>query len=108
DAVLAGQTAAERQLTEGTLAGLRFVRNQIGDEADLAEFVEPGDSGQGAGNGHITSWTWKPTPEPVVALLPRRGRAWEMARCRAGGDRGTGGGERRGSNGTPRRPSRAA
>jgi hypothetical protein len=83
DAVLAGQTAAERQLTEGTLAGLRFVRNQIGDEADLAEFVEPGDSGQGAGNGHITSWTWKPRPEPVLALLPRRGRAWEMARYRA-------------------------
>jgi hypothetical protein len=83
DAVLAGQTAAERQLTEGTLAGLRFVRNQIGDEADLAEFVEPGDSGQGAGNGHITSWTWKPRPEPVLALLPPRGRAWEMTRYRA-------------------------
>jgi hypothetical protein len=83
DAVLAGQTAAERQLIEGTLAGLRFVRNQMGDEADLAEFVEPGDPGQGAGNGHITSWTWKPRPEPVLALLPPRGRAWEMTRYRA-------------------------
>ena len=87
DAVLAGQTAAERQRTEGTLAGLRFVRNQIGDEADLAEFVEPGDSGHGAEAGRITSWTWKPRPEPVLALLPPRGRAWEMTRYRAYQDR---------------------
>jgi hypothetical protein len=87
DAVLAGQTAAERQLTDGTLAGLRFVRNQIGDEADLAEFVEPGGSGHGAEVGRITSWTWKPRPEPVLALLPPRGRAWEMTRYRAYQDR---------------------
>ena len=83
DAVLAGQTAAERLLTEGTLAGLRFVRNQIGDGADLAEFIEPGAPGHGAGQGRITGWTWKPRPEPVLALLPPRGRAWEMARYRA-------------------------
>jgi hypothetical protein len=83
DAVLAGQIAAERQLIEGTLAGLRFVRNQIGDGADLAEFVESGDSGHGAGQGRITGWTWKPRPEPVLALLPPRGRAWEMTRYRA-------------------------
>jgi hypothetical protein len=83
DTVLAGQIAAERQLIEGTLAGLRFVRNQIGDGADLAEFVESGDSGHGAGQGRITGWTWKPRPEPVLALLPPRGRAWEMTRHRA-------------------------
>ena len=41
DAVLADQTPAERRLIEGTLAGLRFVRNRIGDEVDLAEFIEP-------------------------------------------------------------------
>ena len=87
DAVLAGETAAERQLTEGTLAGLRFVRNQIGDGADLAEFIEPGAPGQGTGRARLTSWTWKPRPEPVLALLPRRGRAWEMARYRAYQDR---------------------
>jgi hypothetical protein len=83
DAVLAGQTEAERQLTEETLAGLRFVRNQIGDEADLAEFIESGDCGQGAGQGRITSWTWKPRPEPAPALLPPRGQAWELTRYRA-------------------------
>ena len=40
---MAGQTPAQRQLIEETLAGLRFVRNRIGDEADLAEFIEPGE-----------------------------------------------------------------
>jgi hypothetical protein len=80
DAVLAGQIAAERQLTEETLAGLRFLRNQIGDGADLAEFIEPGPD---SGAARITSWTWKPRPEPALALLPPRGRAWEMTRYRA-------------------------
>ena len=43
DAVIAGQAPAERELVEGTLAGLRFVRNRIGDEADLADFIEPSE-----------------------------------------------------------------
>jgi hypothetical protein len=29
DAVLAGQPVPERRVTEGTMAGLRFVRNQL-------------------------------------------------------------------------------
>ena len=69
DAVLAGQAPAERQLTEGILAGLRFVRNRIGDEADLAEFIEPGDAGPGAGEGRIRGWTWKPVPVPALGSL---------------------------------------
>ena len=83
DAVMAGQVPAERRLIEGTLAGLRFVRNQIGHEADLAEFIEPGAPGHGAGDGRITAWTWKPVPEPALASLPPRGQAWEMTRYRA-------------------------
>ena len=83
DAVMASQTPAQRQLVEGTLAGLRFVRNRIGDEADLAEFIEPAEAGQGTGEGRITGWTWKPVPEPALASLPPRGRAWEMTRYRA-------------------------
>jgi hypothetical protein len=83
DGVLAGQSPTERQLVEETLAGLRFVRNQIGDEADLAEFIEPGESGQGAGRGRITGWTWRSVPEPPLASLPPRGRAWETMRYRA-------------------------
>jgi hypothetical protein len=83
DAVMAGQVPAERRLIEGTLAGLRFVRNRIGHEADLAEFIEPGAPGPGAGDGRITAWTWKPVPEPALASMPLRGQAWEMTRYRA-------------------------
>ena len=60
DAGMARQPPAERRLIEGTLTGLRFVRNRIGDEADLGEFIEPGEAGQGVGERRITGWTWKP------------------------------------------------
>jgi hypothetical protein len=83
DAVMAGQAPGQRELIEGTLAGLRFVRNRIGDEADLAEFIEPGAAAPGAGKGRITGWTWKPVPGPALASLTSRGRAWEMTRYRA-------------------------
>jgi hypothetical protein len=83
DASMASRTPAERRLIEGTLAGLRFVRNRIGHEADLAEFIEPGAPGPGAGDGRITAWTWEPVPEPALASLPSRGQAWEMTRYRA-------------------------
>jgi hypothetical protein len=83
DGVMASQAAAERRLIEGTLAGLRFVRNQIGQEVDLAEFVETSTPDPGAGNGRITGWTWKPVPEPALASLPPRAQAWEMTRYRA-------------------------
>ena len=83
DSVLAGQAPAQRQLVEETLTGLRFVRNQIGDEADIGEFIEPGKAGPGPGEGRITGWTWKPVPEPALASLSPRGQAWEMTRYRA-------------------------
>ena len=83
DGVLAGQSPTERQLVEETLAGLRFVRNQIGDEADLAEFIEPGESGHGAERGRVMGWTWRSVPEPPLASLPPRGQAWETMRYRA-------------------------
>ncbi len=83
DGVVSGQIPAERRLVEGTLAGLRFVRNRIGHEIDLAEFIEPGAPGPGAGEGRITGWSWKSVPEPALASLPPDGQAWEMTRYRA-------------------------
>ncbi len=83
DGIMDGQAPAERQLTEETLAGLRFVRNQIGDEADLADFVAPGEIDPDPGNGHITGWTWKPVPRPKLTALAPRGQAWEMTRYQA-------------------------
>ena len=86
DGVMAGQAPAQSRLIEEILAGLRFVRNRIGDEADLAEFIEPGASGPGpggAGDGPITGWTWKPVAEPALTSLAPRAQRWEMARYRA-------------------------
>jgi len=81
DQIMARQDPAQRLLTEQTLAGLRFVRNQIGSEASLAGFLWPG--GTGAGGGRVAGWRWKPVPEPALASLVPRGRAWELARYQA-------------------------
>ena len=83
DAAMAAQAPAERELVEQDLTGLRFVRNQIGGQADLAEFTGPGEPGPGAGGGHITGWAWKPVPEPALASMSTRGQVWEMTRYRA-------------------------
>jgi hypothetical protein len=83
DAVMTGQAPARRHLVEETLAGLRFVRNRIGDEADLGEFIEPGDTSPDAGQRRITGWAWRPLPEPTLGSLPPRAQAWEMTRYQA-------------------------
>ena len=79
DAVLAVGGAAERRRTEATLAGLRFARNWIGRGAGLAELIDS----EGAAQGRVTGWTWKPASRPELGHLPPRGQAWEMARYRA-------------------------
>ena len=68
DSVMAGQAPAQRELVEGTLAGLRFVRNRIGGEADLAEIIEPSQASRARRGGRVTGWTWRPVPEPTLAL----------------------------------------
>jgi hypothetical protein len=83
DSVMAGQDPAERKVAEATMAGLRFVRNRIGGQADLAELVEAGEAGAGTGQEPITGWTWRPAQEPELASLPPRGQAWETTRYRA-------------------------
>lgn len=78
---MAARHPAERRRTEATLAGLRFVRNQIGGGAGLDELIlcEPASTGCGP----ITGWTWKPAEEPAPGRLRPRGQAWEMARYHA-------------------------
>jgi hypothetical protein len=80
DGVMAGRAPAQRGVIDDLLAGLRFVRNRIGDEANLAGFIEPGPHGPDAGRGWITGWTWRPVPEPALTSLTPRGQAWEMTR----------------------------
>ena len=80
DGVMAGRAPAQRGVIDDILAGLRFVRNRIGDGANLAGYIEPGPHGPGAGRGWITGWTWRPVPEPALTSLTPRGQAWEMTR----------------------------
>ncbi len=83
EAVMAGCTPADRRLIEGTLGGLRFVRNQMGYHVDQADFIEPGAGPSGSGDGRIMAWSWRSMPEPALTLLPPRGQAWEMERYQA-------------------------
>jgi hypothetical protein len=80
-AVLACQNAAQRPITEDTFGGLRFVRNKMGYDIDPADFIQPLDSGPGA--GRLAAWAWKSLPETALASLTGRAREWEMTRYRA-------------------------
>jgi hypothetical protein len=83
DGVLAGHALADRRLIEGTFAGLRFVRNQMGQDVDHVDFIHPEASHSGHGHGSITKWTWTSVPEPALASLPPHRREWEMSRYQA-------------------------
>ena len=78
DRELASRSETERLHIEETLAGLRFVRNQVGNDIDRAFFIQPG-----ADSGRAQDWTWTPLPEPSRESQSPRGRAWEMDRYRA-------------------------
>jgi hypothetical protein len=82
EAVMRTQDPAARRAVEGTLAGLRFVRNRMGYHGDPAEFIQPEPSRPGSGRG-IVAWRWRSLPEPDLGSLPPRGQAWEMRRYRA-------------------------
>jgi hypothetical protein len=77
DRMLASRSPAERRLIEETMAGLRFVRNRMGHDADLSRFVEPGTA-EATATGSITGWTWKSVPEPE--LTGHSSHAWQIAR----------------------------
>ena len=87
DEVMGGLDAGQRRLVEGTLAGLRYVRNRMGPDVDHVDFIYPQvlhpGTGPGRADDRITDWTWKPAPEPALSPLPPRGQAWELTRYRA-------------------------
>jgi hypothetical protein len=83
DGVLADKDPAQRRRIEGTLGGLRFVRNQMRGDTGCGELIRPTATGSGAEDGPVTAWTWRPAPEPQLGSLPPRGRAWEMSRYAA-------------------------
>src|SRR5580704_1974915 len=58
DRELRGRAAAEQELIEETLAGLRFVRNQMGQDVDHVDFIRPrGTAAHGRRSGHVQEWT---------------------------------------------------
>ena len=80
DGVLAVLDPGARQAVEGTFAGLRFVRNQMGYRIDPASFIEPRPGPGGTGNAPVAAWTWKPVPAPPPGLVPPRSRPWVASR----------------------------
>ncbi|SRR5579871_1912233 len=73
DRVRAGYPLARRRQIDGTLGGLRFVRNRMSRDTGCADFVLPA-------GGPVTAWTWRPVAAPPLAALRPRGRAWELSR----------------------------
>lgn len=80
DAILDAQPAPERAEIEDTLAGLRYVRNQMGVHLDPDEFLRAGVASDG---DEGLAWTWSSLPEPVTMELSPRGEEWERSRYRA-------------------------
>jgi predicted nucleic acid-binding Zn ribbon protein len=80
DAVLARQRRRERRVTEGTMAGLRFVRNQLAGAAGLDVLIGPPPGGPAAEAG---TWTWQQAPEPAAGVLRSQGGGWELSRYQA-------------------------
>jgi hypothetical protein len=73
---LASKTV-RRYKTEQTLAGLRYVRNELGRSADPAMFIQCGSEAD------VTAWTWRALAEPILDAFTARARQWEMNRYRA-------------------------
>ena len=74
---------AECGTVEGTFAGLRFVRNQMGYRIDPVHFIEPLPGPGGTGGAPVAAWTWKPVPAPAPGQVPPRSRAWVANRHQA-------------------------
>jgi len=72
----------ERRCIEDTLAGLRFVRNQLGRQPSPGDLISsPRQSG--GPTGRVADWTWAPAREPTLAHRPGPDLDWEGARHRS-------------------------
>jgi hypothetical protein len=82
DQVSTDLPAAERTEVDGMLAGLRFIRNRLGVEQDLADFICT-ESGSAEG---ICGWAWRAVPAPDLDAYSARGQQWELTRYQAYAD----------------------
>jgi hypothetical protein len=83
DRELRSRSTAEQALIEETLAGLRFVRNQMGQDVDHTDFIRPGSAANGHRQGYVRAWSWNQMPAPGCTSLSPRGQEWELGRYRA-------------------------
>jgi hypothetical protein len=67
---LAALDPAARRAVEGSLAGLRFIRGQLGYSADPGDFIQPAHGARPA-----AQWTWSAVPPPA----PQRGSARDVS-----------------------------
>jgi hypothetical protein len=79
DRALASLDPAERKVTEGTFAGLRFVRNWMGYHVDPADFIQP-EQDTITGDAPVAAWRWRQVPAPAATALPPRRSGWENIR----------------------------
>jgi hypothetical protein len=82
DDVLTAYTAVPPPVIEGTLAGLRFVRNMMSFRGGRVDFIAP-PAGPGDEDSVAAAWTWNRVPEPALGPLPATVRPWETNRYRA-------------------------
>ena len=75
---VSGQPLRQRQVTERTLAGLRFVRNQMGYRYPPSAFVQPAEIAGLSAGSLVAEWIWKAPPSP-----PPGRQGWEMDRYQA-------------------------
>jgi hypothetical protein len=80
DLVLATQSLQERELTEQTLAGLRFVRNQMSLDADRSDFIAAPDGAVEAEGQLLSEWVWNPMPSPAGGRSDDLARTWKLSR----------------------------
>jgi hypothetical protein len=81
DEVLGG--AADRQVIEETLGGLRFVRNHMGHDIDHVDFVRAAPRHRGGSRDRLAIWTWRRLPCPALGTLRPRAQEWELDRYEA-------------------------
>ena len=81
DGELASRPEADRQLIDETLAGLRFVRNQVGCDLDRVDFIRPVPVP--TEDSRARDWTWAALPKPSGSALSPRGLTWELGRHQA-------------------------
>jgi hypothetical protein len=79
DSILAAHRPDQQPAIEGTLAGLRFVRNQMrGAEDGFIAAPASGDRDSAA-----AAWIWNRVPEKVLDSLPDEVKSWELTRYEA-------------------------